>query len=110
MAFQDICGKYWEGAEVDHINTIKSDNRASNLRWVDRRGNMSNPITRAKQIEANKERMHKCRQYDLNHNFIREWNSQNEAAKTLEISQGGINSCCRGKSHSSGGFIWESLE
>lgn len=31
---------------VDHINTIKSDNRACNLRWVTYKGNSNNPLSR----------------------------------------------------------------
>lgn len=31
--------------EIDHINCIKTDNRAENLRWVTRSENMLNPIT-----------------------------------------------------------------
>ena len=36
---------YFNGAEVDHINTIKTDNRAENLRWVTRIENRNNPLT-----------------------------------------------------------------
>lgn len=31
--------------EIDHINTIRSDNRVDNLRWVTRSENCRNPIT-----------------------------------------------------------------
>ena len=33
---------------IDHINTIKTDNRAENLRWVTAKENMNNPITRSR--------------------------------------------------------------
>lgn len=44
--FPEICGEWFEGAEPDHINTITTDNRAENIRWVSRSGNMQNPITK----------------------------------------------------------------
>lgn len=31
---------------IDHINTIKTDNRVENLHWVTQKGNMNNPITK----------------------------------------------------------------
>ena len=37
---------------VDHINTIKTDNRACNLKWVTYKENANNPITRKKNSEA----------------------------------------------------------
>ena len=30
---------------VDHINTIRNDNRVDNLRWVTHKENMNNPLT-----------------------------------------------------------------
>lgn len=44
-SFPEICGEWFDGCEVDHINTIKSDNRAENLRVVTHRENLLNPIT-----------------------------------------------------------------
>ena len=32
--------------EVDHINTIRDDNRVENLRWVSKKENMNNPLTK----------------------------------------------------------------
>lgn len=45
LAFPEICGEYEDGLEVDHLNTIRDDNRAENLRWVTRSQNRNNPIS-----------------------------------------------------------------
>ena len=45
-AFPEICGEYRNGLEVDHKNTLRTDNRAENLHWVTRSQNHLNPITR----------------------------------------------------------------
>lgn len=52
LAFPEICGEHFEGAQVDHKNGIQNDNRAINLRWVDRKTNMRNPNTYPKQVSA----------------------------------------------------------
>ena len=46
-------------------------------------------------------------QYDLKGNFIKEWESQKQAALTLNINYQGINNCMLGKTKSSNGFIWK---
>ena len=38
--------------EIDHINTIRTDDRASNLRWVTHKENMLNPLTRKKRLKV----------------------------------------------------------
>ena len=45
LAFPEICGEYEDDLEVDHLNTIRDDNRAENLRWVTRSQNRNNPIS-----------------------------------------------------------------
>lgn len=42
---------------VDHINTVKKDNRVENLRWVTYSENNNNPITRKKNSESNKNKV-----------------------------------------------------
>lgn len=45
-------------------------------------------------------------QYDLNGNFIKEWESATVAEKDLSISIGKINMVCRKKRNKAGGYIW----
>jgi hypothetical protein len=46
-------------------------------------------------------------QYDLQGNFIKEWDSQKEASAFLKIKGDGVGACCRKKQKSAYGFIWK---
>lgn len=48
-------------------------------------------------------------QYDLNGNYIKQWNSQNEVFKELGIDRKSIRLCYRGITKQAGGFIWKIL-
>ena len=47
IAFHGIKG-YEQGLFVDHIDTNRANNNASNLRWVTPKENANNPLTIAK--------------------------------------------------------------
>lgn len=46
-------------------------------------------------------------QFTLQNQFIREWDSGAEAARTLNIDKANLNACCKGKKKTCGGFIWK---
>lgn len=46
-------------------------------------------------------------QYDLEGNFIREWESMTQASKELKISQPNISACCKGIYKYTHGYIFE---
>ena len=116
--------------EIDHINTIKTDNTVwlnedgsvnydkTNLRWATRKENINNPLTKTKmQINARKpskgkygKKHHRSKpiiQYDKDGNFIREWECANDVERVLGISNKHIGSVCLGKRKSCGGYIWK---
>ena len=44
--FPEICGELFEGCEIDHVNTIRTDDRAENLRVCTHSENQNNPLTK----------------------------------------------------------------
>ena len=54
--FPEICGEWYEGCQVDHINTNRFDHRAINLRCCTAKENMCNELTRQHCSEAAKQR------------------------------------------------------
>lgn len=89
---------------VDHINTVKTDNRAENLRWVTHSENMLNSLTR-KRIKNNGHQK-KVYQYDLKGNFLKEFDSITEASESVNAQVCQISACCQGRVQSSNGFQW----
>ena len=110
---------------VDHINTIREDNRAENLRWVTRSENCNNELTKKhmsdgqmgkqlsedtkkkirkslkgnKRSEETKDKIRKSKEskkvYCIELNKVFE--SINEASRELNLSSGHISDVCRGK-------------
>lgn len=48
LIYEAFKGPIPEGMEIDHINSIRTDNRPDNLRVVTHKENMRNPLTLAK--------------------------------------------------------------
>ena len=108
--------------EIDHINTIKTDNTVflnedgsvnydkTNLRWVTPKENSNNPISLVNKSESKKgiknNRHQPVLQYDKDGNFIREWDTMTEAETTLKITHK-IHFVCQGKRKTCGGYIWK---
>ena len=112
--------------EVNHINEIKSDNRAENLEWVSHEYNL-NYGTRnkraGKKLKGRKqsEEHIKKRIKKMTNNpklskpviginkisgLIIEFPSTQEASRQTGINHGNICACLKGKRNSAGGHIW----
>ena len=86
--------------EVNHISGIKEDNRVENLEWSTRQENV---------VHSYKKGLRKTRritQYDKQGNFIKCWDSIQQASKTLNIFPSRIGLNLKNKCETAGGFIW----
>lgn len=105
--------------EIDHIDGNPSNNIVDNLRWVTRRQNELNPITR-KRISNSKigennpvygkrgKEIHNAKavvRIDQN-GEEKYYDSIADAARDNNIRQSGISGCLCGKNKTSGGYVW----
>lgn len=104
-AFPEICGEWFKGCEVDHIDADKTNNKATNLRVVTHTMNMRNPNTIWKKQGKNhpmygrthdqtaKDKMSKANAnkrnvsiYSFDGSLIGKFESVKEAAKYMNVS------------------------
>lgn len=102
--------------QIDHINTIRTDNRVENLRWVTNKENMNNPITTKKcsinnnmrnKIGKNHPNSKPVLQFTKDDEFIREWENAVEVSKFLNINRICVYNCCSGKYKTAGNYVWK---
>ena len=100
--------------QVNHIDGNKENVCASNLEWCTCRENIQHAYDKGlkkasqKQKEiAKKINAIKVIQFDLQGNYIKEWDSASEAARQLNIDQSGIIKCCRNKLKTAGKYKWK---
>ena len=109
-----VCAAFLENKDglkyVDHINGERTDNRLSNLRYVDKSSNQLNPITRQRmstsrtgiKVDRNPVKI----QLDINGCLIKVWDTAREASEALGISRQVIGDCCAGRCKSAGQYKW----
>lgn len=96
-----IEGEWFEDAEIDHCNGVKTDNRPNNLRWVSHSDNMNNPITKTKATSKKQMVIMFDDEQDLCYFF-----SIKGASKEMQTSRSNIQSCCKGTRKTTSGYRW----
>lgn len=98
---------------IDHINTLRSDNRVENLRWCTRQENMNNPLTLVK----HKQKMlgNGCNnkpivQLSTDNSLLGVYKSITSASKQLGYNNGYIGQCCNGQREKMYGYQWQYVE
>jgi hypothetical protein len=88
--------------QINHIDGNKQNSSANNLEWC---SNTENQIHKVNSGLSNCTK--KIIQYDLQMNKIKEFNSQMESSKELNICDTSISKCCLNKQKTAGGFIFK---
>lgn len=95
--------------QVDHINTIRNDNRVENLKWVTPSKNNDNELTKKRQKQK-KAGLTMYKQFvvqlNMDKTFVAIYYSASDAYKSTGIYHRNILKCCNGIQNSAGGYIW----
>lgn len=92
---------------VNHKDENPKNNYVDNLEWCTYSYNISYNNIRVKSAISRRKAI---LQFTKDGIFIREWSHAREASESLGISKRAIYECCKGRSKTSGGFIWKRIE
>ncbi len=94
-------GKIPDGMQIDHINTIRDDNRLENLKLVSSKENANNPLTKKHMSEGNKGKTNHLKKSirccNIKGEFICVFDSITTAAKKIGCSSTTIVNHCNSK-------------
>lgn len=112
---------------IDHINTIRTDNRVENLRWVTYKENVNNPITKRRVIKSAKKGLNIIKENKDKYDEIRlksvrkpilcietnvVYESITKASKELNINFNSLAQCLQGirNRKTAGGYHWKYID
>lgn len=105
---------------INHRNEFKFDNSVYNLEWCDEKynsnyGSRNIRLSKSKQgaifSDIQKQRISIAKkisvyQLSMNNEIIRKWDGIVDASRELNIGDGHISGCCKGKYKTAGGYKW----
>lgn len=108
-AFPEICGEWYKGCQINHLDEDKSNNSAYNLCVVSPSQNCLWGTRSERKTKAGSGIKKEVYQYSTTGEFIKVWDSQSTASKELGINQTNISRCIKGVYKQAGGYKWSDV-
>lgn len=96
---------------INHMNSIKTDNRAENLEWVTHSYNLSHPYrvmgvthSRKGRLGINAQKITAIIGVNINTGETKNWDCASDAVREMGFQSSSISRCCTGKSKSHHGW------
>lgn len=103
-----FCDKSPDADEVNHIDGDKSNNRADNLEWTTRGGNLKHAYETGLRSDDVSPRGVIAKNIFTGEQLL--FTSIYQASKALGISKGNICLCCQGRRPYASGYTWEYIK
>jgi len=92
--------------QVDHIDTDRTNNNVSNLRWCTAIENANFPLTKENYKKNQQNQSYDIVQLTINGDFVAEHISMNQAMRDTGIYESDISRCLRGERSHSKGYVF----
>lgn len=93
---------FTQNCVVMHLDNNTRNNNVNNLKCGTQRENIQQCCEENRRFYSNK----KINQYDLDNNFIKQWDNQTQIKNELGYGQNMISMCCNGVRKRGYGYIW----
>lgn len=103
LAFPEICGLPFEGAQCNHIDENHFNNDPHNLEWLSHPDNNNYGTRNERVAKALSKTVY---QYTTANELVKEWASTMEVERQTGFFHTAISACCRGEQKTAYNYVW----